>query len=134
MVSRAFRNTNQQKYFFNIQWHKEKTFKHQLLGHRMEHEIKDADAGTEAATDADGSRNSHGHEHGNCTGREVIVLLVKVYFKSLKMKLDNLEYGTIIFIFIVIFTTFWLMCSLAFFKCFLSKLGAYEELWTKPFI
>ena len=41
-------------------------------------------------------------------------------------------FWTIVFIFIVIFTTFWLICPLAFFRC-LSNSGAYMELQTMSF-
>ena len=45
-----------------------------------------------------------------------------------------LSFLTIGFIFIVIFTMFWLICPLAFFSCFLSNSGAYTELQTMSFI
>ena len=43
-------------------------------------------------------------------------------------------FRTIIFIFIAIFTMFWLMCSPNFFRCFLLNLGANMELQTTFFI
>ena len=42
-------------------------------------------------------------------------------------------FWTIVFIFIVISTTFWPICSLAFFRC-LSNLGTFMELQTMSFI
>ena len=42
-------------------------------------------------------------------------------------------FQTIVFIFIVISTTFRLICPLALFRC-LSNLGTYMELWTTSFI
>ena len=42
-------------------------------------------------------------------------------------------FRTIVFIFIVISTTFWLICSLAFFRC-LSNPGTFTELRTMSFI
>ena len=42
-------------------------------------------------------------------------------------------FRTIVFIFNVIFTTFWPICPLAFFRC-LSNLGTFTELRTTSFI
>ena len=42
-------------------------------------------------------------------------------------------FWTIFFIFIVIFT-FWLMCPLAFFRCFFLNSGVYTEFQTMSFI
>ena len=43
------------------------------------------------------------------------------------------DFLTIVFIFIVISTMFWLICSLVFFRCLLNS-GTYMELQTTSFI
>ena len=43
-----------------------------------------------------------------------------------------LNIQTIVFNFIVMLKTFWPMCPLAFFRCFMSNLWVYTDLQTKP--
>ena len=54
--------------------------------------------------------------------------------RSLMIFFIILDFGTIFFIFIVIFIAFRLMCPPVFFRCFLSNSEAYTELWTISFI
>ena len=42
-------------------------------------------------------------------------------------------FWTIVFVFIVISTSFWMICPPAFFRCLLNS-GTYTEIWTTSFI
>ena len=73
--------------------------------------------------------------------RNCILMLTILWYLKFGSHLSALKKSKSFFIqgfwtivFIVIFTTFWLMCPPAFFKYFLSNSGAYPELWTKSFI
>ena len=66
-------------------------------------------------------------------------LIVIVYFKKIEIRfriqIKNIQgFRTIVFVFTVIFTRFWLICPPAFFRCFLSISGAYAERQTTSFI
>ena len=66
---------------------------------------------------------------------ESYIYKVLLWFEFLRWNLIFIVQGfwTIVLIFIVIFTAFWLICPPAFFRC-LSNLGAYMELQTTSFI
>ena len=81
-------------------------------------------------------RVSHAESLGNSNCVDVFFERCRKSFQKLLEKIltENKCFGTIDFILIVIFTSFQQIRPSAYFKCFLSKSGAYTEVQFEHFI